>query len=117
MAGRSGAATKWLPASAAHWPFTKGHFDHSVAVMSTSPLSPTERTRIHRLPERAGTERRELHEILDAARICHLGVLVDGAPRVIPTGYGRDGDTLYLHGSTGARSLRDADEVCVTVTH
>jgi nitroimidazol reductase NimA-like FMN-containing flavoprotein (pyridoxamine 5'-phosphate oxidase superfamily) len=36
---------------------------------------------------------------------------------VIPTGYGRIGDTLYLHGSSGARSLRVEGEVCVTVTH
>ena len=27
------------------------------------------------------------------------------------------GDTLYLHGSTGATSLRATSEVCVTVTH
>jgi nitroimidazol reductase NimA-like FMN-containing flavoprotein (pyridoxamine 5'-phosphate oxidase superfamily) len=36
---------------------------------------------------------------------------------VIPTSYGRRGDTLYLHGSTGATSLRGGGEVCVTVTH
>jgi nitroimidazol reductase NimA-like FMN-containing flavoprotein (pyridoxamine 5'-phosphate oxidase superfamily) len=81
-----------------------------------SQLSGTERTRIRRLPERAGRDRQALYDILDAGRICHLGVIVDGSPRVIPTGYGRDGDTLYLHGSTGATSLR-ATEVCVTVTH
>jgi uncharacterized protein len=79
-------------------------------------LSVTERTRLRRMSERAVTERQALYEILDAGRICHLGVIVDGSPRVIPTGYGRDGDTLYLHGSTGAKSLR-AEEVCVTVTH
>ncbi|MDN3359998.1 pyridoxamine 5'-phosphate oxidase family protein [Actinomadura sp. DC4] len=82
-----------------------------------STLSGTERTRIRRLPERAGTDRTALHEILDAGRICHLGVIVDGSPRVLPTGYGRDGDTLYLHGSTGATSLRTTSEICVTVTH
>jgi nitroimidazol reductase NimA-like FMN-containing flavoprotein (pyridoxamine 5'-phosphate oxidase superfamily) len=86
--------------------------------MSTSaPLSSTERTRIRRLPERAASDRSALYEILDAGRICHLGVVVDGSPRVIPTGYGRDGDTLYLHGSTGATSLRTTEDVCVTVTH
>jgi nitroimidazol reductase NimA-like FMN-containing flavoprotein (pyridoxamine 5'-phosphate oxidase superfamily) len=85
--------------------------------MSThAPLSGTERTRIRRLPERAGEDRDELYAILDAGRICHLGVIVNGSPRVLPTGYGRDGDTLYLHGSTGAVSLR-AEEICVTVTH
>jgi uncharacterized protein len=85
--------------------------------MATSaPLSGTERTRVRRFPERAGSDRSSLYDILDAGRICHLGVIVDGSPRVIPTGYGRDGDTLYLHGSTGATSLR-ASEICVTVTH
>ncbi len=83
---------------------------------SAPPLSATERTRIRRLPERAGSERAELYDVLDAGLVCHLGVVVDGSPRVIPTGYGRAGDTLYLHGSTGATSLR-ATEICVTVTH
>jgi nitroimidazol reductase NimA-like FMN-containing flavoprotein (pyridoxamine 5'-phosphate oxidase superfamily) len=82
-----------------------------------APLSATERTRLRRLPERAGALRQELYDVLDAGRICHLGVIVDGSPRVVPTGYGRSGDTLYLHGSTGATSLRTGDEVCVTVTH
>ncbi len=51
--------------------------------------------------------------------ICHLGVIVDGLPVVLPTAYGRDGDTLYLHGSSANRSMRAADghEICVTVTH
>lgn len=71
-----------------------------------SPLSSTERTRLRRGSKRALTERSALYEVLDAGRICHLGVIVDGAPRVIPTAYGRVGDVLYLHGSTGARSLR-----------
>jgi uncharacterized protein len=84
--------------------------------MST-PLSSTSRTRVRRLPDRAASDRAALYEVLDAGRICHLGVIVDGSPRVIPTGYGRDGDTLYLHGSTGATSLRTTSDICVTVTH
>jgi uncharacterized protein len=81
------------------------------------PLSGTERTRVRRIPERAATDRRALYEVLDAGRVCHLGVIMDGSPRVLPTGCGRDGDTLYLHGSTGATSLRAGGEICVTVTH
>ena len=80
-------------------------------------LSTTERTRLRRVRERARTDRDDLYDVLDAGLVCHLGVLVDGSPRVIPTGYGRIGDTLYLHGSTGARSLRADGEICVTVTH
>ncbi|MCG5212703.1 pyridoxamine 5'-phosphate oxidase family protein [Streptosporangium sp. KLBMP 9127] len=85
----------------------------------SATLSPTPRTTLNRAKERARTEREDLYGVLDAGLVCHLGVLVDGAPMVVPTGYGRLGDTLYLHGSTGARSLRSAHgtQVCVTVTH
>ena len=85
----------------------------------TAPLSATPRTTLGRRKHRAATDRTTLYAVLDAALICHLGVVRDGVPLVLPTGYGRDGDTLYLHGSTGASSLRTASddvEVCVTVT-
>ncbi|GGP96219.1 nitroimidazol reductase NimA-like FMN-containing flavoprotein (pyridoxamine 5'-phosphate oxidase superfamily) [Actinomadura coerulea] len=84
-----------------------------------NPLSPTARTRLGRLPERSSTDRSVLYEILDDGMICHLGLIVDGSPRVIPTAYGRLDDTLYLHGSTGASSLRagPSQDICVTVTH
>ncbi|MDH2429061.1 pyridoxamine 5'-phosphate oxidase family protein [Sphaerisporangium sp. TRM90804] len=80
-------------------------------------LSTTPRTSLGRSKERGRTDRADLYAVLDAGLICHLGVVVDGSPMVVPTGYGRVGDTLYLHGSTGTRSLRAAGEVCVTVTH
>ena len=82
-------------------------------------LSRTERTRLHRLRERGRSDRAELYAVLDAGLICHLGVVVDGSPVVLPTGYGRAGDTLYLHGSSANRSLLAADgqDACVTVTH
>jgi nitroimidazol reductase NimA-like FMN-containing flavoprotein (pyridoxamine 5'-phosphate oxidase superfamily) len=36
---------------------------------------------------------------------------------VVPTGYARVGETIYLHGSTGSRlGLRPGMDVCVTVT-
>ncbi len=64
-------------------------------------------------------DRSELYAVLDAGLMCHLAFAVDGAPVVLPTGYGRAGDTLYVHGSTGAASLRAAAagaQVCVNVT-
>jgi len=89
--------------------------------MSTryTALSPTERTRVRRHSERAQTDRAELYAVLDAGMICHLGVVLNGSPVVLPTAYGRIGDTLYLHGSSANRSLWAADghEVCITVTH
>lgn len=84
-----------------------------------APLSPTPRSTPNRTKHRTVTERQALHDVLDAGLLCHFGILLDGSPVVLPTGYGRAGDTLYLHGSTGARSLRAAAsgvEICVTVT-
>jgi hypothetical protein len=74
---------------------------------------------VRRLPERARTEREDLYAVLDAGYICHLGVISDGEPRVLPTAYGRAGDMLYLHGSSANRTMLAADgrPVCVTVTH
>lgn len=82
-------------------------------------LSATPRTRLRRHSERGRTEYADLLAVLDAGMICHLGVIHDGAPLVLPTAYGRIGNTLYLHGSSANRSLHAADgqEVCVTVTH
>jgi uncharacterized protein len=88
-------------------------------VVTTTELSPTPRSTVLRGKNRAQTDRTALHAVLDAGLICHFAFVVDGSPVVIPTGYGREGDTLYVHGSTGARSLRTAAEgveVCVNVT-
>jgi nitroimidazol reductase NimA-like FMN-containing flavoprotein (pyridoxamine 5'-phosphate oxidase superfamily) len=77
----------------------------------------TERTRARRLPERAAYDRATVHAILDEGFICHVGFVVDGQPYVVPTGYARVGETIYLHGSTGSRlGLRPGMDVCVTVT-
>ncbi|SNR85278.1 hypothetical protein SAMN04488107_0231 [Geodermatophilus saharensis] len=84
------------------------------------PLSPTDRSTVRRGSARSRTDRAELYAVLDAGLVGHLGVVLGGAPVVLPTGYGRHGDTLYLHGSTGAATLRAAGAgapVCFTVTH
>jgi nitroimidazol reductase NimA-like FMN-containing flavoprotein (pyridoxamine 5'-phosphate oxidase superfamily) len=83
------------------------------------PLPVTERTRHRRLREQGSTERGDLDAILSAGVICHLGVVVDGYPMVVPTVYGVSGGTLYLHGSVASRSLVSAPQtaICVTVTH
>lgn len=84
-----------------------------------TPLSPTPRSSLGRHSERARSDRAELDAVLDAGLICHLAMTVRDSPLVIPTGYGRDGDTLYVHGSTGASTLRAGaagTPVCVSVT-
>lgn len=80
---------------------------------------PSSRTRLVREPQRAVYDRAEAYKILDEGFICHVGFVADGHPFVIPTGYGRAGDHLYIHGSAASRMLRRLDQgvqVCVTVT-
>ncbi|MFE9453003.1 pyridoxamine 5'-phosphate oxidase family protein [Streptomyces sp. NPDC006739] len=84
---------------------------------------PTGRTVPTRAQDRASYDRDLVHSILDEGYLCHLGFVRDGAPVVLPTLYGRVGERLYVHGSTGSRPLRmtgQADPglpVCLTVTH
>jgi nitroimidazol reductase NimA-like FMN-containing flavoprotein (pyridoxamine 5'-phosphate oxidase superfamily) len=79
--------------------------------------APTQRTTLRRLPERAAYDGGTVHAILDEGFICHVAFVVDGQPSMIPTGYARVGETLYLHGSSGSRiGLRPGADVCVTVT-
>ncbi len=81
-------------------------------------LSATARTTLHRLRERGSSDRADLDAVLEACLVCHAGVVIDGVPVVLPTGYGRIGETLYLHGSSANRSLLAAagQQICVTVT-
>lgn len=91
---------------------------------SHGPYERTERTTPSRHRDRTSYDRESVHAILDAGYVCHLGFVRDGAPVVLPTLYGRIGERLYVHGSTGSRPLHAAGQtgdpgmpVCVTVTH
>ncbi|MDT4989421.1 MAG: uncharacterized protein QOI74_3515 [Micromonosporaceae bacterium] len=81
---------------------------------------PTPRTTPLRLDARATYDAARVHAILDEAISCHLGFVVDGEPRVLPTLHVRIGTTLYVHGSTGSRPMLAARggglAVCVAVT-
>lgn len=90
----------------------------------TTPLSPSERSTPRREKERAQADRASLYDVLDAALVCHLAVVVDGVPLALPTVFAVDRDgpdrdgTLYVHGSVASRSLVQGpdQEVSVTVT-
>ncbi|HEY8225802.1 MAG TPA: pyridoxamine 5'-phosphate oxidase family protein [Pyrinomonadaceae bacterium] len=79
----------------------------------------TNRTSLKRLPKRGHFERETINRILDEGFICHVGFVVRGQPFVIPTGYARIDDKLYIHGSQASRMLKtlaQGVDVCVTVT-
>jgi uncharacterized protein len=79
----------------------------------------TERTKLKRLPKRGHFDRETVYGILDEGFICHVGFAPQGQPFVIPTGYARVDDKLYIHGSQASRMLRTLSgglDACVTVT-
>ncbi len=82
-------------------------------------LTQTARTTLKRLPKRGAFDRESINQILDEGFICHVGFAVEGRPFVIPTGYARAGDRIFIHGSQASRMLRTLGqgiEVCLTVT-
>jgi len=88
-------------------------------VQTVETFSPTERTQVRRRPKRAVYDRAQVHAILDEAFVCHVGFAIKSQLFVIPTGYGRDGDRVYIHGSAASRMLRSLEQgidICLTVT-
>jgi len=86
----------------------------------TGRYLPSARTSPSRNAGRVSYDRTAVHAVLDEALVCHVGFVVEGRPVVLPQLHARVDDTLYLHGSTGARGLRSAGDgglnVCVTAT-
>ena len=58
----------------------------------------TNRTKVKRLPDRGRYDRETIYAILEEAFICHVGFVIESQPYVIPTGFARIGDDLYIHG-------------------
>jgi hypothetical protein len=87
-------------------------------------LSSTQRTRLTRHRERGSDDRSDLFAVLDEALVCHVGLVRDGEPVVLPSVFAVDrdgpdqGGTLYLHGSVAAPWLLQAPgrTVCATFT-
>jgi nitroimidazol reductase NimA-like FMN-containing flavoprotein (pyridoxamine 5'-phosphate oxidase superfamily) len=83
-------------------------------------LDPTDRTTIHRHPERGDHDPAIVHRILDEALTCTVAWVDDDArPRALPTIQARIDDILYLHGSRAARAWKAAAagvELCVVAT-
>lgn len=69
-------------------------------------LPVTERTQLRRKPERGRFDLDEIRSILDAALHCHLGIVTEAGPVVIPTIHAVVDDRVVVHGSPASRLLR-----------
>jgi uncharacterized protein len=84
-----------------------------------SNFTPTERTKVHRKPDRGSYDRELIYRILDEAFVCQVAFIADGLPVVVPTNYVRVGDKLFLHGSVASRlmkTLSSGAPFCLNVT-
>jgi len=79
-----------------------------------------EQNKVRQLREKATYDKQAVHDILDSALVASVGFVQDGQPVVVPMIYGREGETIYLHGARKARIVRlleQTDRLCLNVTH
>lgn len=82
-------------------------------------FTPTDKNRVRRMPTRGAYDTATIYPIVDAALICHVGLVQDGEPVVIPTLHARRGDEILLHGATTSRLMQYAaagHPLCLTMT-
>lgn len=82
-------------------------------------FSISKKNKVRQLREKASYDRATVHRILDAGLLAQVGFVQDGSAVVVPMIYGRENDTLFLHGARKARVIRlleQNSEACVNVT-
>lgn len=84
-----------------------------------SSFSVTDKTKLKRGPKRASYDKEVIYSILDEALVCHVSCSWHGQPMIQPTLHWRDGDLLYIHGSSKNglfQALLAGEEAAISVT-
>ena len=85
----------------------------------TNAYSINKRNKVRQLRDYADYDKNVVHAVLDAGLVAAVGFVQDGAPLVVPMIYGREGETIFLHGARKARIIRlleETEQACVNVT-
>lgn len=72
-----------------------------------TPSQPSARTKLHRLPERGSYDLPAALQIIQAVGFGTVAYQGDHGLRMLPTLLWCDEETVYLHGSTASRAIRD----------
>ncbi len=86
----------------------------------TQEYSVSKKNKVRQLREKAAYDRETVHEILDSAMLTHVAFVEDGQPVVVPMLFGREEETIFLHGARKARVIRlleGTGKACLNVTH
>ena len=83
-------------------------------------MNKTDRSKIKRAPKRGHYDKETIFRVLDAGQICHVGFIYKNKPVVIPTIFGRSGNTLFIHGATVSRLIVELEkgiDISLSVAH
>jgi nitroimidazol reductase NimA-like FMN-containing flavoprotein (pyridoxamine 5'-phosphate oxidase superfamily) len=75
--------------------------------------------KVRQLREKAAYDKATVHAVLDSGLVATVGFVQDGSPIVVPMIYGREDETLFLHGARKARVIRlleQTEQACINVT-
>jgi len=85
----------------------------------TNEYRTSRQNKVRQLREKATYDKQTVHAILDSALVAHVGFVQDGGPVIVPMIFGREDETIYLHGARKARVVRlleETDLACLNVT-
>lgn len=85
----------------------------------SSNYTVNKQNKVRQLREKGVYDKETVNRILDAGLVAHVAFVQDASPVVVPMIYGRDGQTIYLHGARKARVIRlleQTDKACLNVT-
>ncbi len=83
--------------------------------MSDFPKTPL--NRVVRMPDRGHYDKDTIYPIVDEALVCHVGMVHEQQPIVIPTLHARHGDNILLHGASTSRLMKHVQaghDICIT---
>jgi hypothetical protein len=85
----------------------------------TAEYAVSKLNKLRQLREKGRYDRDSVHRLLDAGIVAQVAFVENGKPVVVPMIYGRDGETVYLHGARKARVIRlveASEQICLNVT-
>jgi uncharacterized protein len=78
------------------------------------------KSKVMRTPKRAVYDRKIIYDLLDREFHCHIGIIYENYPVVIPVMFGRNGDFLYIHGASVSRLITEIEKeikICICVSN
>ncbi len=100
----------WLRSKSHEFMYSACELDRESEMSKDFAIEKTNKVR--QLKEKAHYDEDTVHQILDAGIVAHVAFVQDGEPVVVPMIYGREGNTIYVHGARKARIIRLLEQTC-----